>query len=160
MKGLLYFSCLMVVLLSCGKNNKNEYPEELNCEKYVGLYQMYDPENEVWYEMVIGDCYSGVLFGSTVWYSVPLINFGNRFSFSVGVGSQFLSSTIINPLLDKDGNRWNFGNVYYPDTLNRINVLVRDSIYLFFQIDNTAYWQEDSIPYQSITSVHSGVKIH
>ena len=160
MKGAMYFGCLILALFSCRKNNINEYPEELNCEKYAGEYLMLDVENDTSYIMII-DCIplkeGSVDYLDTVFYS----NFANKFSFGHRIYSDGnINGTNIQPILDKSQHKWNFSNVYGADYQNKINVLIGDSIYLYFSIDNTAYWIEEGVPYQSITSVHSGVKIH
>lgn len=150
----------MFLLHSCNKNIVDDYPEESNCDRFAGKYLMYDPENDTNYELII-DC---VPYESQYTYSEDSVfydNFANLFSFGHRVDSEgHLDGTIIIPLTDKFGRRWNFSNNYGFDYENRINVLVGDSIYLYLNIDNTAYWQEDGVPYQSITSVHSGVKTH
>lgn len=158
MKKLFSISVLMLVFSACNKHIKDDYPIETGCEKYAGYYDMYDPINDVHYQMIIS-CESSTTLYST-FDSVHYENFANLFFFGHGVPSNGLGGTIIHPLTDKHGNRSNFSNVYYPDTLNRINVLIKDSIYLRLNIDNTAFWQEDSVPYQSITTVHPGLRIH
>ncbi|MFT4600058.1 MAG: hypothetical protein ACI857_000226 [Arenicella sp.] len=153
--------CISILVLSCSCNKyiKDDYPDETYCEKYAGLYDMYDPEEDIHYDMNIS-CSHGVIFGSTQWDSIHFENFANKFEISYGIGSNSFTGTLVNPLLDDEGHSWNFGNIYFPDTLNRINVYLNDSIYLYYQIDNTAYWPTEGVPYQNVTTVHSGRKIH
>src|SRR5690606_17383960 len=146
-------------LLSCNKNIVDDYPPEGGCERYAGLWDMYDPDNDIHYNMTIL-CESGKTLYST-FDSVHYTNFANLFVLGHGVGIDgTFSGTIIQLATDKNGYRWSFSNNYYPDTLNRINVLLGDSIYLYFHIVNTSYWMDDSVPFQDITTVHSGVKVH
>ena len=156
----LLINSLIFISFSCKKLIKDDYPQEAGCEQYAGLYKMYDTENQVYYNMTI-ECAPSSGNLSDNWDSLYYSNFANLFNVENTLSSDgSINGTIIQPLVDKNGHSWTFANVYYPDTSGRINVLVGDSIYLYFSIDNTAYWQEDSVPYQSITSVHSGVKVH
>ena len=151
---------LMSVLHSCNKYIVDDYPEESNCDRFAGKYLMYDPVNDTNYELII-DC---IPYESQYTYSEDTVfynNFANLFSFGHRVDSEkHLVGTIIQPLTDKYGKRWNFSNGLGPSLENRINVLVGDSLYVGFTMDNTAFWIDDGVPYQSITSVHSGIKIH
>ena len=161
LKRWLFSSLIAFVVVACNKHITENYPTESNCDKYAGKYLMYDPDNDTSYEMII-DCkpYTGDINTNSL-DSIFYYNFAYRFQFGHLVDSEGkLDGTIINPLVDSYGYKWNFANFYTPDYINRINVLVGDSIYLYFQIDNTAYWQQEGVPYQSITSVHKGVKIH
>jgi hypothetical protein len=147
-------------LFSCNKHIVDDYPEESNCDKYAGKYLMYDPENDTSYEMII-ECIPLNENYTQSLDTVSFFNYANRFNLAHNVdGAGDLDGTNIQPLTDKYGLRWNFSNNYFADYTNKINVLVKDSIYLWFTIDNTAYWQADGVSYQNITSVHSGVKIH
>ena len=121
---------------------------------------MYDPINDVHYEMIIESSH-GTILGGTTWDSIYFYNFGNLFNLGNGVYSTGdIDGTNIQPLKDKNGYRWNFSNYTYPDYQNRRNVMIGDSIYLYQSYDNTAFWINDGISYMSIDTVHYGKKIH
>lgn len=160
LKKLFCISFVVLGSLSCGKHIPDEYPDANSCEKYAGKYLMYDSEGDSSYEMLI-ECKPLEEDYTNSLDSVFFYNFANRFSYGYNADAGGdINGTIIQPLIDKSGNSWTFSSVHGSDYENKINVLIGDSIFLRFNIDNTAYWVDDGIPYQNIISVHKGVKIH
>ena len=162
LKNWSYIS-LLIICVSCYKNVKENYPEEQACERFAGSYEMLDSLNNESYLLVVGCGYTEV--GATNADTLCYVNFANMFSFEHKSyfslePSETINGTAINPLTDKDGNRWAFSYGAYSSVEERTNVLIGDSLHLKFHINDTAYYLADGVPYQDIETTHRGAKIH
>ena len=108
LKKLFCSSLIMVLFASCQKNIKDQYPEENLYEKFAGEYEMYDPDNDQTYLLILS--YKGP---STIYIgdSIEILNYGNKFNINYAVNISpndpfGLDGTIIKPAYDLQGNRW------------------------------------------------------
>lgn len=163
LRRLFCISCLYVFLPSCQKHIKDEYAEEMGCERFAGQYQMFDSANASYYNMIVS-CIPGDLNSSTD--SLEFQNYANLFDFKMPVtyglnDPDHMSGTGFQPLVDKNGNSWTFSNVGYSGPNDRLNRVVGDSIYIRFTIDNSLYYSSDGVPYKNCSNFRNfGIKIH
>ncbi len=157
----IIFIGMLTILFSCKKNIKDGYSGELQVERFVGKYHMYDPISEDYYEMIIS--YIGP---SEIYFSaddIEIKNYGNMFNLNYAKGVSLdpseLEGTIVNPIYDLDSNRWAFNNV--GGSINpQYNRLIGDSLYIHFEVSNIAYYADDGVPYEAYETGHYGVKVH
>lgn len=161
LKKLFWISCCLA-LLSCEKYAKEEYPEEHYCEKFAGKYHMYDPLNNEYYDMIISCKVDKQSTNDTMLF----FNFANRYDFiynlaPMGVPYRFnFNNKIIYGQKDHVGNS-TLLTVGPNSTSPPQNMLINDSLYIIFTINNTAYYTSDGVPYEYCNGCeHYGKKIH
>jgi hypothetical protein len=153
----------VLFILGCKKYIPDEYPHEIGCEKFSGIYEMYDPVADSFYIMKVSctgpednNSYDTIYFD----------NFANKFNFHYKLSYYvddpfFIAGTIKFPLEDKFGKKWSFSNWqgYYSDST--VNRLVGDSLFINFSISNIAFYVEDGVPYEACEDCgHTGIKTH
>ncbi len=148
-----------MVIASCKKKIPDiDYPQEHYCEKFAGEYLMYDPLNDVHYEMIISCILDEFEFYDTISYS----NYANRFDFKENVTPNETSHCLpsyIGTLTDHNGNSTVFSMGCYPP--HPRNILRNDSLYIVFSINNLAYYIDEGVPWEICDDcLHYGVKIH
>ncbi|MBK7129245.1 MAG: hypothetical protein IPM74_07990 [Crocinitomicaceae bacterium] len=159
----LFWISLCFLIISCKKYlPKEDYPKEHYCEKFAGKYNMYDPVNDSFYDMICSCSINENELDDTIIF----INYANRYNFEFQPGINGdehisgLAGVIIYGLKDHSGNRTVFASGGFSNTPPR-NILVGDSLYIFFSIDNLLYYVEDSVPWEACEDcLHYGVKVH
>lgn len=111
LSGLFLVSC-MFLMFGCKKYIKPEYPYENGCERFAGEYIMYDPINDEHYTMII-DCTTSS--DPDVLNTFVFTNYANQFDFvrskkNYPEAPGHIGINIIDPIIDKNGNRWVFTN--------------------------------------------------
>ena len=160
LKKLFCSSLFLILLISCQKNIKDDYPEESQCDKFAGKYEMYDPISNETYNMVI--CCKGTS-KSILGDSLEILNYGNKFNLNFSSGTPLdpfvLYGTIFSQAFDLDNNRWVLTTVG-GSPAPQFNRLIGDSLYINFQVSNIAYYIADGVPYEAYTTGHYGIKVH
>ncbi|MBK6524920.1 MAG: hypothetical protein IPO32_03045 [Crocinitomicaceae bacterium] len=162
MKKLFWISLLLLLGACKKKVPQVDYPEEHYCEKFAGKYDMYDPLNNVSYEMIVSCDLSDYESDD----SIQFFNYANRFDFSYKLGTPTATyrnnilGTVIHPLKDHSGKSTSFSNGAM-SVSPRKNILIEDSLYLVFNIDNIAFYLGEGVPYEQCNQcLHYGVKVH
>ncbi len=152
-----YFNYILLLgyisfLSGCTKDSEDmpctsiDVPEDW--EKFIGDYQVLDEHGEFSHEMKISHVFSGDnAFGNPA-DSLLIENFNGlfdiRFEYRTTVDLNNFQIGIIDPLVDKSGNRWYFSLAWDdPETEVIENILVDDTIHFNFTQDNTPYYLED-----------------
>ena len=160
----------MCFLHSCNKYIVDEYPQECRCERFAGIYDMYDPIDDVNYEMIIS---CELLSRNYCYDSISILNFANRYNVKYNLPQpgyyipeldttdyHYLGSVIFPEAIDHWGNRaiLTVGGGYYGiDTL--VNRLENDSINIQFSSSNLPFYIEDGVPWEVYNNVNqSGTK--
>lgn len=151
---------IFLLAISCTKKNPDiDYPKEHYCEKFAGLYSMYDPLSDNHYFMTVSCIMNEDGWPDTIKYS----NLANRFNFQDAVTEQIPEScipTFIGTLKDYNGNStvFSMGCGFSPEPGC---MLRNDSLYLSFSIDNFAFYLSDGVSWEICDDcMHYGVKIH
>ncbi|MEO9796836.1 MAG: hypothetical protein ABJF27_10180 [Crocinitomicaceae bacterium] len=170
MKKLFCICSILFSLCSCKKYLAEEYPKGCRCERFAGLYEMYDPHENQNYQMIISclcneDGYED---------SLSISNFVNVYDFSYGISQQGIYS----PADDSTDDNWIDGSYFFGiyDQENHqtalsvggpwygfdsnINRLIGDSIFIRYKADNTAFYINEGTAYESIDTFTYGVKVH
>lgn len=164
LKGLLLIS-FSFIWFGCKKNIKPDYPSEIRCERFSGVYKMYDPINDVNYLMTC-DCLPNTEVNARD--SLIFHNYANLIHYTREIkpyseAPYYLGINIIDPIMDKNGNRWVFtnGGGGYSGENYRKNALIGDSLYITFELSNYPYYvEDDELPLATGETTHFGVKIH
>lgn len=165
---LIALAMLITALTNC-RPKKDETPTPIipppPCwAKFVGNYIVHDTANNVIYTMSIAHKDTLQSSGSKI-DSLIITNYGNKFNFRVG----FLCQSNANvldfgagfPAYDHNNKRWAFWVNTDDTTTARIeNELKNDTIILYFNINNIAFYYNDGVPYYSKNLKHIAIKQH
>ena len=171
-KRLFYSSTviLLCLLLSCGKYIKDDYPDGCICERFEGLFNMYEPHEDINYDMII-DCHCDP---KAIEDTLFLFNFAGQFDISFPVSKSGLYVTqedtteynwtdggFFFGIEDKNGHKTalSAGGPWYGFDTN-VNRLIGDSIFLRYESNNVAFYINDSVPYEAFSVITKGKKIH
>lgn len=167
-----------IVLLACltaaCKREKPVSPEPLPSlpnyfwTDYIGTYDVYDTLNHTQWVMKIKHIYHSERNNGNE-DSVLIENFANKFNIRDSWSPTFDRKTnkpglfvkIYHPILDNYGYKWHLGGIG-DDTNTGIaeNVILNDSIILYFRKSNIAFYQADGVPYYDCYCKHIAVKRH
>lgn len=164
-----YIAIVIVILLnlnSCCKKTKVIPPEATippkQWERYIGVYDVYDTVNNAQWVMEIKHlAYRDQNNGNSD--SVLLQNFANRFDiryeFRYSTDPDRIGLPFIFPLKDKLGYSWSFsGSGEDFSTPYLENHFSNDSIILYFDQSNIAFYQTEGVPYYDCKCKHIAVK--
>src|ERR1035437_1706542 len=165
----IFVLIFLIMTVTACHHKKDETPAPITpvppCwEKFVGNYTVHDTANNVIYAMNIAHKDTMQSSGSKL-DSLIITNYGNKFNFRVG----FLCQSNANvldfgagfPAYDHNNKRWAFWVNTDDTTTARIeNELKNDTIILYFNINNIAFYYNDGVPYYSKNLKHIAIKQH
>jgi len=165
-----YISLIILIIgVTACHPSKDETPTPITpvppCwEKFVGNYIVHDTANNVIYTMNIAHKDTLQSSGSKL-DSLIFTNYGNKFNFRVS----FLCQSDANvlrfaagfPEYDHNNKRWAFSVNTDDTTTTKIeNQFKNDTIILYYNINNIAFYYNDGVPYYSRNLKHIAVKQH
>ena len=154
-------------MVACKKDEKVVTPPAPShlWSSYMGTYDVYDTINHTTWVMKMTHVYhSDYNNGNND--SIYLENFDNKFNirykWTAGISSSqkpAFGFGIIHPIKDYNNYNWHLGCDWDdPNTIKEENVLQNDSMIIYFNITNVAFYQTDGIPYYACDCKHIAVK--
>lgn len=138
--------------------------------KYIGTYDVYDTVNHIQWVMKISHVGAHSNNNGGNEDSVLIENFANKFTiknkwrptYDNTVNSSAFDLGVYHPIIDNYGHSWHLDSEY--DTTappNRpSNVLINDTIHLYYQQSNIAYYIQEGQPYYACFCKNIAVKRH
>lgn len=158
------FLVLILALNSCKEDEPiTPTPVTPKCwEKFVGDYIVYDTANSLSYNMTITQ-FSTPNTNGGVEDTLVISNFANKFDFkyhfTCGSNPNLLGFNPPFPSYDHSNKRWSLTKVDDDSSTAKIeNQLKNDTIILYFNLDNIAFYFPDGVPYYSANQKHIAVK--
>ncbi len=133
-------------------------------QKFVGTYSVKDTANNIGYVMTIAHFSTPNTNGGAE-DTLVVTNFANKFDFKYHFtcysDSNFWGYNPPFPCYDHFNKRWSL-SINPDDTITKKyeNQLKNDTIILYFNLDNIAFYYPDGVPYYSANQKHIAVKQH
>lgn len=131
---------------------------------YIGTYDVYDTVNHTQWVMKIKHLYHRE-YNQGNNDSVLIENFANKFTIRYLWRSSLISDKpmfdigVFHPIEDNNSLKWHLSSMQDDlVTTKNENVLIKDSIILFFKQSNIAFYQNDGVSYYECDCKHIAVK--
>jgi hypothetical protein len=165
---LISIFIIISIFTSCRKQenipSNNITIEYDNRDQFVGIYKVYDTTGVYLYNFEIekkigpngNECpWDGVCD------SLLITNFANNFDVAIlhqkYFEGNYLDIGVQHPILDYLGNRWHLSRLGGAD-IDNFNQLNNDTLLLYFQMSNIAFYLEDSVPYYDCICEQTAIK--
>lgn len=171
MNRLIPIILIAIILLVACKKEKPTAPEPLPAlpnymwKNYIGVYDVYDTVNHTQWVMKLSHIrHNEYNQGNND--SMLIENFANKFTFKFKWLAALTTSRnpafalgIFHPIKDMNNLNWHLGCAWDDaSTAKEENVLKNDSMTIFFNLSNIAFYQGEGVPYYSCDCKHIAVK--